>query len=124
MIDLDVLKKRGCSPEQLATVFKKFDLDVPVVNPDDTDRHTKLCNLRNRIRTRIQSGRDWNFANYKTYHALDLAWNTPFRQISPTLWTPASRRPLMAESRVSSSGRARSSCSMKAISSGGRDSSR
>jgi ElaB/YqjD/DUF883 family membrane-anchored ribosome-binding protein len=85
MIDLDVLKKRGCSPEQLATVFKKFDLDVPVVNPDDTDRHTKLCNLRNRIRTRIQSGRDWNFANYKTYHALDLAWNTPFRQISPTL---------------------------------------
>jgi hypothetical protein len=88
MLDLDILKRRGCSTESIRETFEAYDLDAPLpMTAEDTqkDKHNKLCSLRNRIRTRIQAGRDWNFANYKTFHALDLAWGVPFRQMNPTL---------------------------------------
>ena len=41
--------------------------------------------MRNRIRSRIQEGLNRNLNEGRHYYALDQAWDTPFRQVTPTL---------------------------------------
>lgn len=59
-----------------------LSIPQPQGTGDDLDRRIIL---RNRIRSRVDEGMTRNFANYKVYYALDLALDTPFQQISPTL---------------------------------------
>jgi hypothetical protein len=84
-VDLAILEKHGCSAEAWKKLFeipekptkkKKSEKDVP----DDP-----LKDVKERIRSRETNGRDYNFANFETIYALDLIWDTPFRQVSPTL---------------------------------------
>lgn len=93
MIDLDVLDRAGCSAAKLKPVFEQFYAECPdaifsssTSKPQAmTDRHKRLACLQNRMRSRIDNGRDWNFKNQSVFSALDMAWNLPFRQTSPTL---------------------------------------
>lgn len=95
MVDLDILEKHGLTPENLKKWFNIDPMSLPsqgpgtpiAVPPDKEvqDRQDRIAALMNRIRSRTQEGRDRNFKDYRTFHALDLAWDTPFRQISPTL---------------------------------------
>jgi len=43
------------------------------------DKDGKIKKLTSRIFDRIQQGRNFNFDNYKVYHAIDLLWETPMR---------------------------------------------
>lgn len=76
MVDLEVLKAYGLDSESLKKVFNKESFDK---------LSDKVKPLVERIRCRVQKGRDFNFENYRLYHALDLAWDSPFEQITPTL---------------------------------------
>lgn len=88
MVDLEILKDHGLTPELLE---KRFSIPlVPRTAPEGTptselNQDEKIQKLRNRIRHRISAGRNDNIARHRLFHALDLAWDTPFRQISPTL---------------------------------------
>ena len=81
MIDLEILKQHGLTENNLRT-WMAVD---PLAPSDGTENGRKRDLLRKRIRSRIMEGQGRNYANYRTYYALDLAWDTPFRQISPTL---------------------------------------
>lgn len=81
MVDLEILQKRGITPESLR---EKLSVD-PLALPDSTDDQKKIKALIHRIRSRVQEGMTRNFQDFRVYHALDVAWDTPFRQISPTL---------------------------------------
>lgn len=94
MVDLDILKARGITPESLERNLKTdynslvggAFVGQTVANlQDQGDNERKVANLRRRIRSRIQEGMDRNFRDFRTYYALDVAWDTPFRQINPTL---------------------------------------
>ena len=50
-----------------------------------TTTNEKITEWKYRMRLRIQSGRENNIVNHKVPHALDLAWEVPFRQVSTTL---------------------------------------
>lgn len=76
MVDLDILEAHGLTQEKLESLLAIDPLNVPV---------GPLGNLIHRIRSRIQEGMTRNFAEYKLFYALDQAWNTPFRQVTPTL---------------------------------------
>lgn len=88
MVSLGHLKKQGITPEELK---KKLSATPPLAGPKTDPKELpkepdeKIARLRNRIRTRIINGREENFANFKLYHALDLAWDTPFKQVTPTI---------------------------------------
>lgn len=82
MIDLQILEEHGLTQENLR---KWFDEDPETRKTLSKEQQDKIDELRHHIRNRVQWGRDWNLAHYQHYHALDLAWDTPFRQISPTL---------------------------------------
>jgi hypothetical protein len=75
MIDLNVLSSRGVDTDKLKSVFAGDDAAIP----------NKAKPLLFRIRDRIADGLQWCIKNHKVYHALDLAWETPFRQVSSTL---------------------------------------
>lgn len=75
MIDLKVLESKGVSSDKLKKLFTSDKEKWPQELKDWSDR----------LRIRIHEGLNYNIANYKTYHALDVAWDTPFRQVSPTL---------------------------------------
>lgn len=102
MISLKLLEKHGCSPESLRTIFSKPENQGPtfaqtVVGsaepPADgkkkkkTDTSENLVNkLRNRIRTRMQQGRDWNLSTYKPFYAIDRAMDVPLEKaVTPTM---------------------------------------
>lgn len=84
MIDLQILQKHGLTEDNL----KKWLAVDPLVlgkdanAPDDEKRRGMLIN---RIRSRLQQGMNRNLTDYKIFHALDKAWETPFRQVTPTL---------------------------------------
>lgn len=83
MIDLDVLAEDyELTHENLKKWFSEETKDFDNLPKDQQE---KLTTLRNRIRDRIQYGRDWNLTKHHVYHALDLAWDSPFKQVSPTL---------------------------------------
>jgi len=73
MIDLDILKDRGYSQEKMRSVFTA------------ENKPEKIEKLIGRMRNRIQEGVSRSLRDHKLYYALDLAWNAPLRQISPTL---------------------------------------
>lgn len=81
MIDRDILEEREITAEG----WKKWLAPDDKGEPLDETRRGKIATLKNRIRTRIQNGRDSNIAQHKVYWALDVAWDTPFRQVNPTL---------------------------------------
>lgn len=76
MVDLDVLKAYKLDSESLKSVFDK---------PTFSELPEKIKPFVERVRERIQSGRNYNWENYRLYYALDLAWDSPFEQITPTL---------------------------------------
>lgn len=104
---MELLKSRGITPEALKDKLNGDPLGksperalakaiIPqqgAVDPtkasnmadkEESD-YQKRLSLLNRIRSRIQEGMTRNLGDFKTYVALDLAWDTPFRQVSPTL---------------------------------------
>lgn len=88
MVDLEILKDHGLTDDLLR---EKFNLEFVTKTPvegtptKELTGDEKILKLRNRIRKRIQCGRDNNINQHQLYHALDLAWDIPFRQITPTL---------------------------------------
>lgn len=91
MVDLDILKQQGVSVETLKKTFKlqksKDDKGQHVGDLviEDGTRKPKVNRLVRRIRSRIQGGRDYNCKNYRIYQALDEAWDSPLKQITPTM---------------------------------------
>lgn len=81
-ISLDVLKKRKVTTEDLKKVLAP-DPKLKLAVSDEQEK--KIKNLRDRIRTRITKGREYNLENWQTYYALDRAWDIPFNQTSVTL---------------------------------------
>jgi hypothetical protein len=77
MVDLKILAAKGVTEETLKAKLSG--------NPLTWKADEGRVALWQRIRSRIQEGMNRNFQDYRIYHALDLAWETPFRQISPTL---------------------------------------
>jgi hypothetical protein len=77
VIDLKILEKKGITVDALRTKLAGNPLTWQY-----TDGRVALWQ---RIRSRIQEGMNRNFMDYRIYHALDLAWETPFRQVSSTL---------------------------------------
>jgi hypothetical protein len=83
MVDLKILESRGVTQANLRQKLAIDPLNVPT-GPDDSDQ-AKVGRLIHRIRSRIQEGMTRNLADYKIWYALDQAWETPFRQVTPTL---------------------------------------
>jgi hypothetical protein len=75
MVDLEVLKARGIDAEGLKKHF----------NVPREKRSKEVAALLERIRARIQGGRDHNLETYQVYWAMDQAWDSCFKQITPTL---------------------------------------
>jgi hypothetical protein len=73
MIDLDILKDHGYSQDSLKSAFTA------------KKKSSKVEKIVNRLRNRIKEGVSRSLRDHKLYYALDLAWNAPLRQISPTL---------------------------------------
>jgi hypothetical protein len=76
MVDLNVLTSRGVTAD---AARKAFDKD------DDSQVPEKALALLDRMRQRIDDGVNWCIQNHKIYHALDLAWDAPLKQVSNTL---------------------------------------
>lgn len=72
-VDLNILEKHGVSTEAWKSIFTKSKI------PDGPRRFIE------RVRQRIQSGRDFCFVNYRFPYAIDQAFDCSFRQLSPTL---------------------------------------
>lgn len=88
MVDLKILEASGLTEANLKAWFAIDPLILKPGTPGletETDDVQKRANLIWRIRSRVDEGRNRNFADYRTYAALDNAWDTPFRQVSPTL---------------------------------------
>jgi len=88
MIDLNVLNKRGVNAETAKQVFAG----------DDSEISDKGAFLLDRIRHRIDDGLNHCIKNHKIYHALDIAWDAPLKQVSHTLAHSISDQDLSDES--------------------------
>lgn len=75
MVDIAYLKKRGVSSEAYKAIFTQ----------DEADRPPKITELINLIADRIRDGRDSNLRDYRPYAAIDLAFDVPFNQTTPTI---------------------------------------
>jgi hypothetical protein len=82
VIDLQILEDHGLTHDNLKLWFSEDPESLKQVGKEQKE---SVQALRDHIRARILSGRDWNLSHYAHYHALDLAWDTPFRQVNPTL---------------------------------------
>lgn len=91
MVDLQVLRDRGITQESLQSRLSGDPLNkspgkgLSWENPSDMTEREKIQTLLNRIRSRIMEGQTRNLSDFKLYYALDQAWDTSFRQITPTL---------------------------------------
>jgi hypothetical protein len=112
MVSLDILKKRGFTIDAIRAMAERAQpLQVqgntasavplkgnavggpqppePVTRTEASDdpNLAKFQTWQSRMNMRIQRGREENMkpANWRIFHALDIAWETPFRQINPTL---------------------------------------
>lgn len=87
MVDIDLLSsKYGINAEGLKSKLSSdpyIRTEREMLQPET--EAGKRNELRNRIRLRIAAGRENNIAQHKLYKALDLAWDIPFRQVTPTL---------------------------------------
>lgn len=77
MVNLKLLEKRGISVEKLKALLSREEKD-PAVSE-------KLKNFRLRLSSRIRRGIDANISKGYIFHALDSAYDLPFKQVSPTL---------------------------------------
>lgn len=84
MIDLDLIKSHGCDESFLRKAFSSKEDDQKDISKESLAR---IKALQERIRSRIQDGMSRNFAEsaWRPIYAIDIAYDTPFRQISPTL---------------------------------------
>lgn len=73
MVDLKLLKSKGVSTEAWKKIFTSEKLDG------------KPKAFLERVRSRIQSGRDFCFQHYRFPYAIDQAFDCAFKQLSPTL---------------------------------------
>jgi hypothetical protein len=73
MISPKVIKKYGLDPKSLK---RFFTAKVPDPN---------VARLRQLIADRIKDGRLRNLTEYRTWAAVDMAWDTPFAQTTPTI---------------------------------------
>lgn len=88
MVSLKVLEKRGITKESLRKKLEPFyagQAPTVALGEDPSTQSEKLAALRERLRSRVQAGRDGNFERYKIYHALDLALDVSFKQVDATL---------------------------------------
>ncbi|MGW8178164.1 MAG: hypothetical protein ACWGQW_05255 [bacterium] len=69
----DLIEKLKLSPKDLKPKFQQKKW------PDG------IRKLRNLVRDRIQEGRDFNLGDYKYWWAMDVAYDAPFRQVTPTV---------------------------------------
>lgn len=91
MVDLKVLEEFGVSAEswkQYLSIPADEDFsgakgEIPI--PDTQDLRTRRARMRERIRSRVNWGRDYNIKNWTHYYVLDKIWDAPYRQITPTL---------------------------------------
>lgn len=87
MVDLQILKDRGISYEDLKTKLKdahRYSLKADSADKKDTDEF-KRASFIQRIISRVEAGRNFNSAHYKLYQALDMAYDIEFNQLTPTL---------------------------------------
>ena len=94
MIDLDILEKHGLTEDNLKMWFKKDLAHVStegmspnsgIVEGKPGSDEAKRAALVKRITLRIQEGRNKNLTDYTVWKAINLAWDQPFKQITPTL---------------------------------------
>ena len=88
MIDLKILREEhGLTQENLKAWLSGNPLLWTATQSDgSSDTQIEMRKqLWNRVRSRIQEGMNRNFTDYRIYHALDKAWEVPFRQLSPTM---------------------------------------
>lgn len=74
-VDIAYLKTRGVSPRDYKKLF--------TLQPED--RPAPLRRLYEQIRERIKAGMECNLRDYKVFSAIDLAYEAPFNQTTPTL---------------------------------------
>lgn len=90
MVDLRILRQKGISAKSWRDLLEIKDNTTGgenrlASNTPLSDAELKRENLRERIRQRCVHGRDWNFTNWQTYRALDIIWDAPSRQMSPSI---------------------------------------
>lgn len=93
MVSIELLEKAGITRDNLCRLLTGDPLAVDpakgMINPSDPqelrDKKQRTASLLHRIRSRVQEGMARNLTTFRTYWALDLAWDTPFRNFSPTL---------------------------------------
>lgn len=73
MISRKVIKKYGLDAKSLKKYFTAKEPDANVTR------------LRQLIADRIKDGRMRNLTEYRTWAAVDMAWDTPFAQTTPTI---------------------------------------
>lgn len=84
MVDLDVLKNGyGIDYESLKKLFTLDNKNEYGI--EDATQKGKLTTLRNLIRARVADGRSYNLTNHRLYKALDDAWDSTLKQITPTM---------------------------------------
>lgn len=85
MVDVKLLsEKYGLTQEYLRKALGG-DLETGAGPDISAEDHQKHLLLQRRIKARIDEGINRCFTYYKTFLALDMAWDTPWRQISATL---------------------------------------
>ena len=93
MVSLEILRKHGVTQERLQMMLAGDPLGLDpaksMVNQSDPqelkDDKARVASLLRRVRSRVQEGMNRNFADFKLYNALDVAWDTPFRQTTETM---------------------------------------
>lgn len=75
MISPAIFEKHKCDDKALKAIFEKAP-------SDRSEKQQKLVNL---IRDRIMSGRDKNLRDYRIWFSIDLAYDAPYQQTTPTL---------------------------------------
>lgn len=81
MISLELLKQHGLTDDALRGWFA----GDPKLWAESTDDEKKRSALQRRIRSRTEEGMARNWEDYRTFAALDKAWDQPFYQITPTI---------------------------------------
>jgi hypothetical protein len=84
MIDLEVLKSKGITHDSLKKKLEDAHLPPGAV-ANEKDAHYKTWLLVKRMSARVQGALDFNSTHYSLFYALDLAFDAPFRQVTPTL---------------------------------------
>ena len=82
MIDLALLESRGVSAEAWKKLFTTAGGEEKKA---ESETNEKRKAWRNRVRLRVEAERNNNISRHRLYHAMDVAWETPVRQINPTL---------------------------------------